>query len=222
MMDPDLRKTLCAAWACALEINAPKFGNVHPLNEFPALKVRDFIRSTQAIASILARAPGRPIGDTILEAIQETRKVVNTNNNLGILLLLSSLAAVADDTELKEGVVIILNHLTVEDAVKSYQAIRIAEPGGLGVVQQQDIRNNPTMSLRDAMALAADRDLIARQYVNGFADVFAAVEWFAEQIKEQPPNCELEVGSSGYHVWIGNRIVSLQLWFLSQFADSLV
>ena len=55
---------------------------------------------------------------------------------------------------------------------ESMKAIRIANPGGLGNVPEQDVRNEPTVTLLEAMKLAADRDLIARQYANGFADVF--------------------------------------------------
>jgi triphosphoribosyl-dephospho-CoA synthase len=51
-------------------------------------------------------------------------------------------------------------------------AIRLANPGGLGNAAEQDVRNEPTVTLLEAMKLAADRDMIARQYTNGFADVF--------------------------------------------------
>ena len=52
-----------------------------------------------------------------------------------------------------------------------YRAIRLAQPGGLGEVSDQDIACEPTITLRAAMALAADRDLVARQYANGFREV---------------------------------------------------
>ena len=65
-----------------------------------------------------------------------------------------------------------LDGLTVEDAERVYEAIRLANPGGLGDAPEQDVRDEPTVTLLEAMKLAADRDLIARQYANGFADVF--------------------------------------------------
>ena len=34
------------------------------------------------------------------------------------------------------------------------------------------MRDEPTVTLLEAMKLAADRDMVARQYANGFADVF--------------------------------------------------
>jgi triphosphoribosyl-dephospho-CoA synthase len=39
-------------------------------------------------------------------------------------------------------------------------------------VPEQDVRDEPTGTLREVMALAADRDLIARQYADGFRAVF--------------------------------------------------
>ena len=55
----------------------------------------------------------------------------------------------------------------------SIDAIRlIANPGGLGDAPEQDVRAEPTVTLLEAMKLAADRDMVARQYANGFADVF--------------------------------------------------
>ena len=62
--------------------------------------------------------------------------------------------------------------LDVEDARLTYEAIRLAAPGGLGQVAQQDVQEEPTQTLRQVMSLAAERDLIARQYANGFAEIF--------------------------------------------------
>src|SRR5690606_18443648 len=51
--------------------------------------------------------------------------------------------------------------------------IRRANPGGLGRAAEQDVAAPPTVTLLEAMRLAADRDLIARQYTTGYADIFA-------------------------------------------------
>ena len=66
----------------------------------------------------------------------------------------------------------VLTSLDVRDAQFVYEAIRIANPGGLGDAPEQDVRGEPTVTLLEAMRLAADRDMVARQYANGFADVF--------------------------------------------------
>jgi len=53
-----------------------------------------------------------------------------------------------------------------------FAAITVANPGGLGKADRHDVREPPKVLLREAMAGAAERDLIARQYVTDFADVF--------------------------------------------------
>src|SRR5262249_13312297 len=60
----------------------------------------------------------------------------------------------------------------VDDARAVYEAIRLAAPAGLGRVAEQDVAAEPTVGLRQVMALAAERDLVARQYANGFREVF--------------------------------------------------
>jgi triphosphoribosyl-dephospho-CoA synthase len=66
----------------------------------------------------------------------------------------------------------VLQQLTVDDARLVYQAIRLTQPGGLGKVDTQDVSEEPTITLLEAMHLAAERDLIARQYVNGYREVW--------------------------------------------------
>lgn len=61
---------------------------------------------------------------------------------------------------------------TRADAEWVYRAIRLAEPGGLGQVPEQDVGSAPTASLQEVMGLAAGRDRIAYQYTNSFSDIF--------------------------------------------------
>jgi triphosphoribosyl-dephospho-CoA synthase len=162
---------LCAQAACIWEATARKPGSVTPLRDFDDLAYMDFLLSAAAIAPVLATACQRPVGETILEAVRATRRVVHTNTNLGMLLLLAPLATVPEGEALRTGVEKVLANLTIEDARQVYEAIRLAAPGGLGKVQQQDVHDEPTKPLRQVMALAAGRDLVARQYANGFAEV---------------------------------------------------
>ena len=99
-------------------------------------------------------------------------RVTRTNSNLGILLLLAPLAKAAAESNVRTGLGRVLDELDVEDSRQVYEAIRLANPGGLGQVAEQDIKEGPTLPLRQVMSLAAGRDLIARQYANGFREVF--------------------------------------------------
>src|SRR5262249_34834857 len=128
--------------------------------------------SAAALAPVLESAPGRPVGQTILEGVRATRAAVGRNTNLGIVLLLAPLAAVPAGVGFRVGVGEGLRGLGVDDARLTYEAIRLASPGGLGRATEQDVAEVPTEALREVMARAAARDLIARQYAEDYRLVF--------------------------------------------------
>ncbi|MFN3986728.1 MAG: triphosphoribosyl-dephospho-CoA synthase [Rhodocyclaceae bacterium] len=74
---------------------------------------------------------------------------------------------------LRPAVLQVLDTLDLDDAAAAYRAIALANPGGLGQADAEDVRRPPSIGLRAAMSLAAGRDLIAAQYANGFEQVFA-------------------------------------------------
>ena len=80
--------------ACAMEATSRKPGNVHPEASFGDLTYADFIKSADAIAPVVASAHEVGVGRTILDAVIKTRAAVGQNTNLGIVLLLTPLAAV--------------------------------------------------------------------------------------------------------------------------------
>lgn len=163
---------LCAQIACIWEATARKPGNVHRYCDFADSSYTDFLLSAAAIAPVMTTACQQRVGATILDAVRATRRVAGTNTNLGIVLLLAPLASVPTEQDLRSGVESVLAGLDVEDARLAYEAIRLAAPGGLGNAPEQDVHAEPTQTLRQVMALAAERDIIARQYANGFAEVF--------------------------------------------------
>lgn len=162
-----------AQMACLIEATARKPGNVHRYADFADATWLDFALSAGAIVGPLDRASALPLGATIRASVVATQAVVATNTNLGMILLLAPLAAVGSVGPLRSGLTRVLAAATVADNRLVYEAIRLAKPGGLGRSDAgEDVANEPTVTLVEAMRLAADRDLIARQYALGFADVF--------------------------------------------------
>jgi triphosphoribosyl-dephospho-CoA synthase len=53
-----------------------------------------------------------------------------------------------------------------------YTAIREAKPGGLGTASEQDLSAEPSVTLLQAMRLAAERDAIAAEYAGNFPLTF--------------------------------------------------
>jgi len=195
--------------ACQREVRSPKPGNVCPGNEFADATVADFLASADAIAAVMAMASERPLGTTILECVEATRRVVGHNTNLGIVLLIAPLAAVPVGQTLTDGIGAVLNATTVDDSIAAYEAIRRAQPAGLGEVKDQDLLQAPTENLVECMRLAADRDLIAAQYANGFQQILGSgLEWLAE--------AQRAIESSSQQItWLAVR-------FLAEFGDSLI
>jgi triphosphoribosyl-dephospho-CoA synthase len=204
-----MKTSLYAQVSCLWEVTARKVGNVHGRRDLPGLGYNDFLLSAAAIGPAFKRAWEKPVGQIVLEAIQATRGVVSSNTNLGIVLLLAPLASVPVQETLVVGVEKVLGGLTVEDARQVFAAIRLARPGGLGRATQEDVNEEPTLPLRDIMALAADRDLVARQYAHGFREVLQEGVPALQQALDQGLGVE-------------EAIIVTQLTLLAQHPDSLI
>jgi triphosphoribosyl-dephospho-CoA synthase len=77
----------------------------------------------------------------------------------------------------------VLGALTVDDARDAYAAIRLAGAGGLDEPVEHDVRDEPRVTLREAMGAAARRDTIAREYVTDFSVTFdLGLPAFAESL----------------------------------------
>ena len=174
MSEPQSSLTIgqCATLATLLEASMPKPGNVHRAADFDDLTYYDFVASAAAITPAMEAAPGRRLGETVLAAVQATRRLSSTNVNLGTVLLIAPLAMVRCGDPLRVGTAQVLRNLNADDAQLVYEAIRLANPGGIGRVDQADIQGKSPDDLLFAMELAAERDLVARQYTDDFAEVF--------------------------------------------------
>ncbi|AJD45596.1 triphosphoribosyl-dephospho-CoA synthase [Rhizobium sp. SEMIA 4085] len=169
------RQEIMAAYldACRAEIDALKPGNVHRFADGHRMTADQFLQSA-AVSSLSVTDPLASVGQRILRAVTATRESVGTNTNLGILLLCAPLAKAAESTswDFRKGLTQTLDEMNAGDARDVFAAIRLTNPGGLGSAEEHDVRDEPTVSLVNAMAMAADRDMIARQYTNGFEDIF--------------------------------------------------
>jgi triphosphoribosyl-dephospho-CoA synthase len=195
--------------ACLDELSALKPGNVHIYADGHGMVVQDFIKSAEVASAVIAQ-PYLSVGQRIQAAVEATWQAVGCNTNLGIILLAAPIiqAAFSDiPDDLRSRLQSVLNELTVDDAKLAYQAIQRASPAGLGRSEYHDVSLEPTVSLLAGMQEAQQRDLIARQYANGYADIF-------------------EFGISRYHQTLtrwerpGWATTSLYLGYLAQFNDS--
>jgi len=164
-----------AQLACLLEVSAPKPGNVSPFAGFRDASYEDFLASAAAIGPALTAAAERSLGATIRAAVEATARWAPSNTNLGLVLLLAPLARAAltpGGASLRARLAATLAATTVADARDAYAAIRLAAPRGLGRAPDQDVAGTPSATLRDVMALAVERDAIAREYASDFRSTF--------------------------------------------------
>jgi triphosphoribosyl-dephospho-CoA synthase len=208
--------------ACLYEATAPKAGNVHPNASFEDMHFGHFAASAIAIRGAFDLAApeysSRPasVGEIVLAASKMTFEQVGRNTNLGTLLLFAPIAVaeqashVATANDLRSQICQVLNSLSADDSRCVYEAIRIAKPGGLGSREQDDVATTPPQDLVAAMRQVADMDAVARQYTNGFADVFdSLLPWFDE-----------ERGMAGGDAL--EAICRLQIRWLAQQPDGLI
>lgn len=172
-------RTALFRWACRLDVAARKAGNVSWASAGHGMAAELFVTSGDAAAPSLC-APGAPVGARIEGAVRASLDVAQCNTNLGILLLCAPLLAAAeafdalpaDVPALQAALERVMLQLDVCDARAAYRAIALARPGGLGQAAEGDVRDEPRITLREAMRLAAHRDQIAREYAEGFPALF--------------------------------------------------
>ena len=162
--------------ACVTDVLAVKPGNAGCLSGARGMTAYDFLMSAAVCAPPLCE-PGVALGRRILNTVAARRAAVRKNTNLGIVLLCAplvqtALAAGGGPAPFRRRLEVVLEQTTVADAERVYEAIRMAGAGGLGRVLRQDVVRAPTVSLREAMALAAERDTIAGEYASAYSMIF--------------------------------------------------
>ncbi|MGH9808861.1 MAG: triphosphoribosyl-dephospho-CoA synthase, partial [Terriglobia bacterium] len=122
---------------------------------------------------------------------------------------LASAALDGEGSDLKARVGDVLDALTVQDARDTYEAIRIAQPGGLGEAPSHDVAVEPCVTLLEAMRAAEARDRIAWNYTHGLSDIFGLGLVWLKQAHERWGNSPFAVT----RVYLG---------FLAHLSDTLI
>lgn len=198
--------------ACELELQAFKPGNVSAYADGHDMSIEDFRKSAAVSAGPLTD-PAYTLGEKIYYAVKATREAVGCNTNLGIVLLCAPLIEavyrLSDAMTLQQSLAQVLANTTVDDADWAFRAILLASPGGLGDAPQQDVHETAQVTLTEAMAMAAERDRIAYQYVTGYKNIFQfSILLYNEKLAR-----------FGYPKW---ATVSVYIGLLSKFPDSHV
>ncbi|MCK9607260.1 MAG: triphosphoribosyl-dephospho-CoA synthase [Methylomonas sp.] len=217
--------------ACEVELQAFKPGNVSVFSDGHDMTVDDFRLSAEVSAAPLTN-PAYSLGEKIYYAVKATHQAVACNTNLGIILLCAPLMQASQlsdrPVDLRQALDDVLNNSTEQDADWVFRAILLASPGGLGESEQQDVHRQATVTLLQAMRIAADKDRIALLYTNCFKDIFdfailtynrafvlsgdsgwAALKVYAEMLARYPDShIERKYGKQ-YSEWIAEEMALL-------------
>jgi triphosphoribosyl-dephospho-CoA synthase len=124
------------------------------------------------------------LGKLIKEAVLETDKWIANNTNLGIVMLLTPLSAAAgmtnDIDELQERVDDIMRSTTPQDASNLYDAINIADAGGMGEQDDLDVGNDDSknqlfdrnINMFDVLDLSSQWDMLAYELTRNMPITF--------------------------------------------------
>jgi len=199
-------------FACDTEMKSLKPGNVHQYSQSHDMHVKDFFKSSSIISKCLTNN-NLDLGKKILTSVNEIQNKIKKNTNLGIILMLSPIVTVVQ----KEGIISkkkllkkiksLIKKQNIKNSIPIFEAIALTSPGGLGFSKKYDVNKLPKISLYKAMEYSKKRDLIARQYYNGFKDIF---------------NIGIPAYKKFYNKWgkVNWALTGVYLTFLKKFNDS--
>ena len=208
----------CLELAILLEASANKPGNVNRTAGFERTRYEHFLASAVAIVSSFECAALRGVlvsqgeihvSDVGLGQIVKNSMVdVNAwqrggNTLLGTAILFLPIATAAGMTpakdnvfkisKIRENVKLVVESTTPEDAINVYEAVKNANPGGLGKVSEFDI-NDPDsinkirkgkISLHQIFKIASKYDTICSEWVNNYPITFdVAYPFLMEQTRQ--------------------------------------
>lgn len=194
----------CGTIAALLEVSGyPKPGNVHRTQDFGETRYEHFLVSGAILTPIFRDIAYRGnytqqnqldlsdlnLGASILEGVKTTLNwQKGGNTNLGIVLLFIPLACAAgllishpspSIALLRSKIGLIIKNSVSEDTINLFEAIQLANPGGLGQVQKFDVTTTSSEALKkeninlfEIFRMSADRDNIAREWITEFQITF--------------------------------------------------
>jgi len=204
--------------AILLEISADKPGNVNLVVGFEGTNHAHFLASAVAVARHFELAAERGmtvsrgemgfshigVGQIIRDCVADISSWQSGGNTLlGTVILFSPLAVAAgmtpmennhfNITNLRQNLKVVTESTTPEDAVNVYEAIKIANPSGLGTAPEFDV-NEPSsvdrilrekFSLFQVFKIAASYDNVCSEWVNNYPITFdCAYPHLKKQISE--------------------------------------
>jgi len=213
----------CLQLAILLEVSAEKPGNVNLMSSFEGTTCQHFLASAIAAGPCFHEAAyrGAKVAECRLgvsevglgQLIKSCASDVNQwqrggNTILGTIMLLMPLAAASgmtptgkdfqlDFSLLRRNIDLAVKSTTALDSVHLYEAVNIANPGGLNEAPYLDVKDpeskerlrKENVTLFEVFRLASAYDNICAEWVSNYAITFdLAYPYLTEQLKNKPLN----------------------------------
>jgi len=208
----------CLQLAVLLEVSAyPKPGNVHRTADFEGTRYEHFLASAVALGPHFRNVAKQGVavhrgkvgldrvgvGEIIKEAVEDVAFWQQGGNTvLGSIILLVPVSVAAGITlaedkfsilSLRRNIKSVVESTTPEDAVNVYEAIGIAQPGGLGKAARFDVTDATSrkkiledrVSLYEVFKISALWDSISSEWVNDYRITFnIGYPFFAQKLEK--------------------------------------
>ncbi|MDD1666887.1 MAG: triphosphoribosyl-dephospho-CoA synthase, partial [Methanomicrobiales archaeon] len=173
-----------AQMAMVLEVTAyPKPGNVDRCHDYEGTRLEHFLASAvlarPALEKAAAEGCGAGIGEVLREAVRLTTTHRGGNTHFGAFILLVPLLRGGNI----EGAARAVRDTTVEDAIQFYRAFSLvkvrmlpSDPLDVSDPKALDHIREKGMTLLDVMDHSKGHDMVAREWVNGFARTRGAAD----------------------------------------------
>lgn len=196
--------------SCAEELNVNKPGNHSHESKILGMYSKKFLHASKVSAEIMIDKE-KSIGEIIFSSTKKCIDCLNSNYNLGIILLCTPLikAHLNKPKKFKKELNKILKNIDNYDTKLILDAIKYAQPGGIKKYKGEGdvfMKNTDNLSFLKIMEISSKWDRISKCYVDNYNEIFKIGLPFLSEIKKK--------------ITKGKAIQMLYLKFASRYMDS--
>ena len=177
--------------SCFDEIKADKPGNVSINSPIIGLKYQKFFRAAEITASVISNN-NYSLGEVIFKSCYRCMNELNSNYNLGIILLCAPIVRVAtrkpsEENILRSNLGKEIKSIGEKDAQLIFNAIKLCKPAGL---KNYKGAGNLTIDIKEIdfkkiIEFSSEWDRISRAYNNNYKEIFSIGLPFLKRLKKK-------------------------------------
>ena len=164
---------------CFYEIKINKPGNVSIFSPILGMDKKKFFYAAEISSHILCNK-SFSLGESIFKSCKICMRQINSNYNLGIILLCAPIIRAAYENfnslnDFHKNISKQLKNISSFESEQILEAIKICKPAGLKNYSGEGnllLDENKELGFQEIMEISSERDRISRAYVNNFSEIF--------------------------------------------------